>query len=187
MDCRRKNQFAGGLAQTQTHRCDLKECPMKYLFFAFVLNVCACAATGTAHAPANTDDADRLKALAVFGVTSTGTGYIGEDSLMSIQCVPSGSDATTDTKAALRSARDEVIKMRCGSSRTGNFFLCRAVFRASRSRPKHPTLNVDRLQLRPPSPYSVPPEGRCFLYREAVYYFNNLVGEISTISTLLLC
>jgi hypothetical protein len=94
---------------------------MKYLLFAFVLNVCACTTTGTTHAPANTDDADRLKALAVFGVTSTGTGYIGEESLMSIQCVPSGSDATTDTKAALRLARDEVIKMRCGTARTNNF------------------------------------------------------------------
>jgi hypothetical protein len=98
-----------------------KENQMKYLFFVFVLNFCACATTAAARTPANDDSADRLKALAIFGVTATGTGYVENDSLMSIQCASSEGDAALGAKAALRLAHDEIAKMRCGTARANHF------------------------------------------------------------------
>jgi hypothetical protein len=94
---------------------------MKYLLFVFALNLCACASTGASRTPANNDDADQKNALAVFGVTTTGTGYVGNDSLLSIQCASSQGDTSLGAKAALRQAYDEVAKMRCGTARANNF------------------------------------------------------------------
>jgi len=94
---------------------------MKYLLFVFALNIFACATPGAPRAPANDDAADRLKALAIFGVTTTGTGYVENDSIMSIQCASSEGDSALNAKAALRLAHEEISKMRCGTSRANHF------------------------------------------------------------------
>ncbi len=94
---------------------------MKYWLFVFALNVGACAATGAARAPDNSEAANRQKALAIFGVTTTGTGYVDGEAIMSIQCASSEGDAALDAKAALRLAHDEIMKMRCGAVRVNNF------------------------------------------------------------------
>ena len=94
---------------------------MRYLFFIFVFNVCACAANNAARTSDKHDNTDLTKALAIFNVSTTGTGYADDDSVISIQCVSSVGDAALDAKAALRSAHEEIVKIRCGAARANNF------------------------------------------------------------------